>query len=46
MTELTPTARSRVKRLHERGRYDLETIASILDSGFLCHVGYVIDDKP
>ncbi len=46
MTELTPTARSRVKHLHERGRYDLETIASILDSGFLCHVGYVIDDKP
>ena len=46
MTELAPTTRSRVKRLHERGRYDLETIASILDACFLCHVGYVIDGKP
>lgn len=46
MTELAPTARSRVKRLHERGRYDLATIHSILDGGFLCHVGYVIDGKP
>jgi nitroimidazol reductase NimA-like FMN-containing flavoprotein (pyridoxamine 5'-phosphate oxidase superfamily) len=35
-----------VKRLHERGRYDFETTAAILDSGFLCHVGYVIDGKP
>ena len=43
---LTRTDRSRVKRLHERGRYDFETAASILDSGFLCHVGYVIDGKP
>jgi uncharacterized protein len=46
MTDLTPTARSRVKRLHERGRYDFATIASVLDSGFLCHVGYVIDGLP
>jgi nitroimidazol reductase NimA-like FMN-containing flavoprotein (pyridoxamine 5'-phosphate oxidase superfamily) len=46
MTDLTPTARSRVKRLHERGRYDLATIAAILDASFLCHVGYVIDGKP
>lgn len=46
MTDLIPTARSRVKRLHERGRYDFGTIASILDSGFLCHVGYVIDGQP
>ena len=46
MTDLTPTIRSRVKRLHERGRYDFETISSILDSSFLCHVGYVIDGKP
>ena len=46
MTDLTPTARSRVKRLHERGRYDFETIAAILDAGFLCHVGYVIDGQP
>ena len=41
-----PTPRSRVKRLHERGRYDFDTVAAILDSAFLCHVGYVIDGKP
>jgi nitroimidazol reductase NimA-like FMN-containing flavoprotein (pyridoxamine 5'-phosphate oxidase superfamily) len=32
--------------MHERGRYDFDTVAAILDSGFLCHVGYVIDGKP
>ena len=46
MSELTPTTRSRVKRLHERSAYDFDTIASILDVGLLCHVGYVIDGHP
>jgi len=46
MSELTPTTRSRVKRLHERGAYDFDSIASILDAGLLCHVGYVIDGQP
>jgi uncharacterized protein len=46
MSDLTPTQRSRVKRLHERGAYDFDTIASILDVGLLCHVGYVIDGQP
>jgi len=47
MTEtLKQTARSRIKRLPKRAHYDFATIASILDAGFLCHVGYVIDGKP
>jgi len=46
MTDLTPTARSRVKRLHERGAYDFETITAILDAELLCHVGYIIDAQP
>jgi len=46
MPDLTPTARSRVKRLRERGAYDFDTIARILDAGLLCHVGYVIDAQP
>ena len=46
MSDLTPTTRSRVKRLHERGAYDFDTIAAILDAGLLCHVGYVIDGQP
>jgi hypothetical protein len=46
MSELIQTARSRVKRLPKRGHYDFDTVAAILDAGFLCHVGYVIDGKP
>jgi nitroimidazol reductase NimA-like FMN-containing flavoprotein (pyridoxamine 5'-phosphate oxidase superfamily) len=43
---LTATPRSRVKRLPKRGHYDLATVHAILDAGFLCHVGYVIDARP
>jgi nitroimidazol reductase NimA-like FMN-containing flavoprotein (pyridoxamine 5'-phosphate oxidase superfamily) len=46
MSDLTPTERARVKRHHERGAYDLDTIISILDSAFMCHVGYTIDGQP
>ncbi len=41
---ITPV--NRVKRLHERGRYDHETVHRILDSAMLCHVSYVIDGQP
>ena len=46
MTDLANTERSRVKRMHERGRYDFDTVARILDGGFIGHVGYVIDGRP
>ena len=46
MDEFAPTERSRVKRLHQRAHYDRETIYRILDAGFVCHVGYTIDDHP
>ena len=38
--------RNRVKRLHERGRYDHATVHSFLDASMLCHVSYVIDGQP
>ena len=41
-----PTARTRIKRLHERACYDRATVHRILDAGLMCHVGYVIDDQP
>lgn len=41
-----PTERSRVKRLHERGRYDRKTVFEILDAAMLAHVGYVIEGQP
>lgn len=37
---------TRVKRLPERGRYDRETVHAILDAGFVCHVGHVVDGQP
>lgn len=41
-----PSEHTRVKRLHERARYDRATVHAILDAGLLCHVGYVIDGQP
>lgn len=38
--------RNRVKRLHERGRYDRATVHGLLDASMLCHVSYVIDGQP
>jgi nitroimidazol reductase NimA-like FMN-containing flavoprotein (pyridoxamine 5'-phosphate oxidase superfamily) len=40
------TSVNRVKRLHERGSYDRETIHALLDASMLCHVAYVIDGLP
>jgi len=46
MSAAPPSDRTRVRRLHQRGRYDRETIDAILDAGTVCHVGYVIDGAP
>ena len=37
---------NRVKRRHERGFYDHETVHALLDAAALCHVSYVIDGQP
>lgn len=37
---------NRVRRLPKRAAYDQETIHAILDSAFLCHVGFVIGESP
>ena len=37
------TERTRVRRLPERATYDRATAHAILDEGFLCHVGFVVD---
>jgi uncharacterized protein len=46
MSQFTPTDRTRVRRLPDRGKYDRETVFSILDEGFICHVGFVVDGQP
>jgi len=43
---LADTARTRLRRLHDRGHFDRETIYKILDAMSLCHVGYLVDGKP
>jgi nitroimidazol reductase NimA-like FMN-containing flavoprotein (pyridoxamine 5'-phosphate oxidase superfamily) len=46
MSEFTPTERTQVKRLPKRGTYDRETVCSILDAGFVCHVGFNAEGQP
>jgi nitroimidazol reductase NimA-like FMN-containing flavoprotein (pyridoxamine 5'-phosphate oxidase superfamily) len=40
------TDRTRLKRLPKRGHFDRETVYAILDEGFICHVGFVVDGQP
>jgi nitroimidazol reductase NimA-like FMN-containing flavoprotein (pyridoxamine 5'-phosphate oxidase superfamily) len=42
----TPTTRTRVVREPDRAVYDRETVYRILDEGFICHVGFVVDGQP
>src|SRR5882724_5531592 len=46
MSNSPPTDRILVKRLPKRGHYDSETIYGILDEGFICHVGFAVDNQP
>jgi len=41
-----PTVRTRVVREADRAVYDRETVYRILDEGFLCHAGFVVDGQP
>lgn len=41
-----PTDRTRVRRHHERGRYDRATIDAILDEALICHLGVVVEGSP
>lgn len=42
----TPTDRTRLRRMHERGAYDLASIAAVLDAQPMCTVSYCVDGKP
>jgi len=47
MPENSPsTQRTRVVREPHRGVYDRATAYQILDEGFICHVGFVVDGQP
>ena len=38
--------RNRLRRRHERGRFDKATVYDILDSAMVAHIAYVIDGQP
>ena len=43
---IAETPRTTLKRLPKRASYDREVINSILDEGFICHVGFAVESKP
>ncbi|MCK8520358.1 pyridoxamine 5'-phosphate oxidase family protein [Aquimarina sp. D1M17] len=45
MAEYSITKLNKVVRGPKRAIYDIDTINSILDDAFLCHVGYIWDNK-
>jgi len=42
----TKTKRTTLKRLPKRGVYERNSVYEILDEGFICHVGFVVEGKP
>lgn len=46
MTDYSITPRTTVKRGQKNATYDRETVHSILDEAYLCHVGAQMQDKP
>src|SRR5688500_10207703 len=45
MATLRETERSRVRRMADRGTYDGDVVAAILDEALLCHVGFAADGR-
>lgn len=51
-TPMTPppakpaSARTRVKRLPNRGHYDTATLHAVLDAGYVCHIAFSDKDQP
>jgi nitroimidazol reductase NimA-like FMN-containing flavoprotein (pyridoxamine 5'-phosphate oxidase superfamily) len=46
MEKLPQTPRTTPKRLPQRGSFERKVIDPILDEGFICHVGFVVDGQP
>ncbi len=40
------TPRTKLKRRHLNGSYDKQVVHDILDSGLVCHVGFIVDGRP
>ena len=46
MSDSLKTKRTTLRRKPDRGAHDFETIASILDEGLFCHIGFAVDGRP
>jgi nitroimidazol reductase NimA-like FMN-containing flavoprotein (pyridoxamine 5'-phosphate oxidase superfamily) len=46
MDNLERTERTTLKRLPKRGNFEREAVNNILDEGFICHVGFVVEGRP
>jgi nitroimidazol reductase NimA-like FMN-containing flavoprotein (pyridoxamine 5'-phosphate oxidase superfamily) len=46
MRTFVPTERTTLKRLPGRATYERDAIYQILDEGFVCHVGCIVDGQP
>ncbi|MEP6922275.1 MAG: pyridoxamine 5'-phosphate oxidase family protein [bacterium] len=46
MSSFAKTKHTTLKRLPARGVFDRELVYSILDEGFICHLGFVYKDRP
>ena len=44
--QLTPTERTKVRRLPDRGTYDRDVIDAVIDEAYIAHVGFVVDGSP
>lgn len=42
----SPSQKTTIKRIPQRGSYESEIIYQILDEGLVCHVGFVADGQP
>ncbi|MEO0541355.1 MAG: pyridoxamine 5'-phosphate oxidase family protein [Cyanobacteria bacterium P01_A01_bin.105] len=45
-TTFSKTPRNKVRRGAKRATYEVETVNAILDAGFICHIGFVVDGQP
>lgn len=41
-----PSHRTRVRRVHDRARYDREAIDAVLDAALVAHLGFVQEEQP
>jgi len=44
--QITPTDRTRVRRLPQRASYERDLVDAVIDEALSCHVGFAVDGRP